>query len=70
MTELKDVTVKRLKKVLMEVKKAINNKVGPVSKLKRQQVIDKFRDLNYKYDPNTTSYKTESMIRKKKNIKL
>jgi len=70
MTELKDVNVKRLKKGLMEVKKAINSKVGAVSKLRRQQVIDKFKDLNYKYDPNTTSYKTESMIRKKKNIKL
>ena len=69
MTELKDVNVKRLKKGLMEVKKA-TNKVGAVSKLRRQQVIDKFRDLNYKYDPNTTSYKTNSMIRKKKNIKL
>ena len=69
MTELKDVNVKRLKKGLMEVKKSIG-KVGAVSKLRRQQVIDKFRDLNYKYDPNTTSYKTDSMIRKKKNIKL
>ena len=69
MTELKDVNVKRLKKGLMQVKKNID-KVGPVSKLKREQVINKFKDLNYKYDPNTTSYKTDSMIRKKKNIKL
>jgi len=69
MTELKDVNVKRLKKGLMEVKKSID-KVGAVSKLKREQVINKFKDLNYKYDPNTTSYKTDSMIRKKKNIKL
>jgi len=69
MTELKDVNVKRLKKGLMEIKKSID-KVGAVSKLKRQQVINKFKDLNYKYDPNTTSYKTDSMIRKKKNIKL
>ena len=69
MTELKDINVKRLKKGLIEVKKSIG-KVGAVSKLRRQQVIDKFRDLNYKYDPNTTSYKTDSMIRKKKNIKL
>jgi len=53
----------------MEVKKSID-KVGAVSKLKREQVINKFKDLNYKYDPNTTSYKTDSMIRKKKNIKL
>jgi len=70
MTQLKDVNVKRLKRGLMEVKKAINSKVGAVSKLKRAQVINKFKDLNYKYDQNTTSYKTESMIRKKKNIKL
>ena len=69
MTELKDVNVKRLKKGLMQVKKNID-KVGPVSKLKREQVINKFKDLNYKYYPNTTSYKTDSMIRKKKNIKL
>ena len=69
MTELKDVNVKRLKKGLMEIKKSID-KLGAVSKLKRQQVINKFKDLNYKYDSNTTSYKTDSMIRKKKNIKL
>ena len=69
MTELKDDNVKRLKKGLMEIKKSID-KVGAVSKLKRHQIINKFKDLNYKYDSNTTSYKTDSMIRKKKNIKL
>ena len=69
MTELKDVTVKR-KEIKTYNRRYYNRKVGAVSKLRRQQVIDKFRDLNYKYDPNTTSYKTDSMIRKKKNIKL
>ena len=61
---------KTLKKGLSEIKKDINSKVGNISKLKKNEVINKIKQLNYKYDSNNRTLTTDSMIRKKKKIKL
>lgn len=61
---------KTLKKGLSEIKKDITSKVGAISKLKKNEVINKIKQLNYKYDSNNRTLITDSMIRKKKKIKL
>jgi len=61
---------KSLKKGLSEIKKDINSKVGNISKLKKNQIISKIKSLNYKYNANTRTLTTDSMIRKKRKIKL
>jgi len=61
---------KTLKKGLSEIKKDITSKVGNISKLKKNQVINKIKNLNYKYDSTNRTLTTDSMIRKKKKIKL
>ncbi len=61
---------KTLKKGLSEIKKDITSKVGAISKLKKNEVINKIKQLNYKYDSNNRTLTTDSMIRKKKKIKL
>ncbi len=60
----------RLKKGLSKIKKDINSKVGAVWKLKKPEVIDKIKKLNYKYDSKKEELKTDSMIRKPRTIKL
>jgi hypothetical protein len=60
----------RLKKGLSKIKKDINSKVGAVWKLKKPEVIDKIKKLNYKYDSKKEELKTDSMIRKTRTIKL
>lgn len=60
----------RLKKGLSKIKKDINSKVGAVWNLKKPQVIEKIKNLNYKYDPKKEELKTDSMIRKPRTIKL
>ena len=61
---------KTLKKGLSEIKKDITSKVGAISKLKKNEVINKIKQLNYKYDSTNRTLTTDSMIRKKKKIKL
>tara|TARA_R100001594_G_C3929314_1_gene237737 strand:- start:313 stop:519 length:207 start_codon:yes stop_codon:yes gene_type:complete len=61
---------KSLKKGLSEIKKDVTSKIGAISKLKKNEVINKIKQLNYKYDANTRTLTTDSMIRKKKKIKL
>lgn len=61
---------KTLKKGLSEIKKDINSKVGAISKLKKNEVINKIKSLNYKYNANDRTLTTDSMIRKKRKIKL
>ena len=61
---------KTLKKGLSEIKKDITSKVGNISKLKKNEVINKIKQLNYKYDSTNRTLTTDSMIRKKKKIKL
>ena len=62
--------LKTLKKGLSEIKKDVTSKIGAISKLKKNEVINKIKSLNYKYDPNTRTLTTDSMIRKKRKIKL
>ena len=61
---------KTLKKGLSEIKKDVTSKIGAISKLKKNEVINKIKSLNYKYDSNTRTLTTDSMIRKKRKIKL
>jgi DNA-binding LacI/PurR family transcriptional regulator len=61
---------KSLKKGLSEIKKDVNSKIGNISKLKKNQIISKIKSLNYKYNANTRTLTTDSMIRKKRKIKL
>ena len=61
---------KTLKKGLSEIKKDITSKIGAISKLKKNEVINKIKQLNYIYNPNTRTLTTDSMIRKKRKIKL
>lgn len=60
----------RLKKGLSKIKKDINRHVGAVWKMKKNEVINKIRNLNYKYNQNTQELRTNSMIRKPSRIKL
>ena len=61
---------KSLKKGLSEIKKDVNSKIGNISKLKKNQIISKIKSLNYKYNANDRTLTTDSMIRKKRKIKL
>ena len=44
--------------------------MGAVWKLSKPQVIQKIRNLNYTYNPEKKELTTNSMIRKKKRVKL
>jgi len=61
---------KSLKKGLSEIKKDVTSKIGAISKLKKNEVINKIKSLNYKYNANDRTLTTDSMIRKKRKIKL
>ena len=62
--------LKTLKKGLSEIKKDVTSKIGAISKLKKNEVINKIKSLNYKYNANDRTLTTDSMIRKKRKIKL
>ena len=61
---------KSLKKGLSQIKKDVTSKIGAISKLKKNEVINKIKSLNYKYNANDRTLTTDSMIRKKRKIKL
>tara|TARA_R110000796_G_scaffold244357_1_gene367398 strand:+ start:679 stop:885 length:207 start_codon:yes stop_codon:yes gene_type:complete len=61
---------KTLKRALSTIKKDVTSKFGSISKLKKNEVINKITSLNYKYNPNDRTLRTDSMIRKKKKIQL
>ena len=70
---MESVSSVKLKKGLVKIKRALNEKVGPVWKLKKPQVINKIKDLKYSYDEGSKSLrasKQSAMIRKPTNIKL
>lgn len=60
----------KLKKGLSKIKSALTGQVGPVWKLKKNEVINKIKKLNYKYDSNKGELTTNSMIRKLSRVKL
>jgi hypothetical protein len=70
MEGIQKISAVRLKKGLSKIKKDINRHVGAVWKMKKPEVINKIRNLNYKYNQNTEELKTNSMIRKPRTIKL
>tara|TARA_A100001201_G_scaffold142615_1_gene141300 strand:+ start:510 stop:722 length:213 start_codon:yes stop_codon:yes gene_type:complete len=70
MEGIEKVSAVRLKKGLSKIKKNVNEKFGAVWKLRKDQVINKIRNLNYKYNQQTQTLKTNSMIRKPSTIKL
>lgn len=67
---MESISANKLKRGLSKIKKDITSKVGPVWKLRKQQVISKIKSLNYKYDDKTQELRTDSMIRKPKRIGL
>jgi len=60
----------KLKKALSRIKKDVNEKFGPIWKLDKPKLINKVKQLNYKYDPNKKLLYTDSMIRKTRRILL
>ena len=68
--DMKKISVRIIKKALGKIKKNVNEKFGPISKLKRGELLDKIISLNYKYNMEKNELTTESMIRKPKRIKL
>jgi hypothetical protein len=60
----------KLKKALSSIKKDINSKLGPIWKLDKPKLINKLKQLNYKYDSNKKILYTDSMIRKPRKIYL
>ena len=67
---MESISAVRLKKGLSTIKRDITDKVGAVWKLSKPQVIQKIRNLNYTYNPEKKELTTNSMIRKKKRVKL
>ena len=70
---MEQVQVVKLKKGLSKIKKILTDKVGPVWKLKKPQVINKLKDLNYSYDERSKTLqasKSSAMIRKPTSIKI
>lgn len=61
---------KSLKKGLSEIKKDVTSKIGAISKLKKNEVINKIKSLNYKYNEKKNELTTNSMIRKPRRIEI
>lgn len=70
MVQLNEISNVRLKRGLSTIKKRIVNKVGGVWRLNKRQLIDKIRDLGYRYNENNETLTTSSTIRTKKNVRL
>ena len=60
----------KLKKALSKIKKDVNRNFGPIWKLDKSKLINKVKQLNYKYDSNKKILYTDSMIRKTRRIVL
>ena len=70
---MESVPAYKLKKGLSQIKKGLTEKIGPVYKLKKPQVISKIKDLGYDYNQSKNSLDviaTKAMKRKKGSIKL
>ena len=66
MVELNKISGVRLKKGLSKIKKSVVDKVGGVWKLNKTGVIDKIKQLGYRYNENNETLTTSSTIRTKK----
>jgi len=70
---MESVSSNKLKKGLGQIKKKLTEKIGPVWKLKKSQVINKIKSLKYTYDPSDKSLrssKQSAMKRMPTHIKL
>ena len=70
MVELNKISGVRLKKGLSKIKKSVVDKVGGVWKLNKTGVIDKIKQLGYRYNENNETLTTSSTIRTKKKVRL
>lgn len=68
--EIKDLPATKLKKALGQIKRALNLKIGAVSKMKKPELVAKLTELKYVYDPNKKALTTNSMIRKKSVVPI
>ena len=70
---MENVAVLRLKKGLSKIKKSLNQKIGPVYKLNKGQVINKLQNLGYNYDLDKQELRvtpSKSMTRKVNSVKI
>jgi len=70
MVQLNEISAVRLKRGLSTIKKGVVNKVGGVWKLNKTGVIDKIKQLGYRYNENNETLTTSSTIRTKKKVQL
>ena len=70
MVQLNEISAVRLKRGLSKIKKGVVNKVGGVWKLNKTGVIDKIKQLGYRYNENNETLTTSSTIRTKKKVQL
>lgn len=67
---IEDVSTVRLRKMLGSVKRALNVKMGAISKMKKPELLNKITELKYKWNPEKQQLTTNSMIRKKSVVDL
>jgi len=67
---IQDVSTDRLRKMLGSVKRALNVKMGAISKMKKPELLNKITELNYKWNAEKQQLTTNSMIRKKSVVNL
>lgn len=67
---IEDVSTDRLRKMLGSVKRALNVKIGAISKMKKPELLNKITELKYKWNPEKQQLTTDSMLRKKSVVDL
>ncbi len=70
---MENINANRLKKGLSKIKKTVNDRIGPVWKLRKSEVITKIKGLSYKYNENTqelTSNRRFFMVRVQPKVKI
>jgi hypothetical protein len=63
----------KLKKGLSKIKKSLNNKIGAVWKLKKNEVVSKLEDLGYSYNEKKNELRinpSKAMTRKVNAVKI
>ena len=68
--KIEDISTDRLRKMLGSVKRALNTKMGAISKMKKPELLNKITELQYKWDVDKQQLTTNSMIRKKSVVQL
>ena len=68
--KIEDISTDRLRKMLGSVKRALNTKMGAISKMKKPELLNKITELQYKWNVDKQQLTTNSMIRKKSVVEL